>query len=49
MKSTVYAVNDFEVIPGVGKTLSKGLVDLGYRNVDELKGENPEAMYQNLT
>lgn len=35
-------------IPGVGKSLSKDLVDLGYQNVNDLKDENPETMYQNL-
>ncbi len=38
----------FQTIPGVGKSLSKDFVDLGYRKVNGLKGETPEAMYQNL-
>jgi hypothetical protein len=37
-----------QAIPGVGKSLSKDLVDLGYQTVEELKNENPEAMYHNL-
>ena len=39
---------EFQIIPGVGKSLGKDLVDLGYREVNDLKGENPETMYQNL-
>ena len=38
----------FEIIPGVGKKISQELVDLGYRKVSELRGEDPEIMYQNL-
>lgn len=39
---------DLQKIPGVGRSISKDLVDLGYRKINELKGENPETMYQNL-
>jgi len=39
---------DLQKIPGVGRSISKDLVDLGYRKVNELKGKNPETMYQNL-
>lgn len=42
------ALKEFQTIPGVGKSLSQDLVDLGYQKVNELKDENPEAMYQNL-
>lgn len=42
------AVKEFQIVPGVGESLSKDLVDLGYRKVNKLKGENPETMYQNL-
>jgi len=39
---------EFQKIPGVGKSLSKDFVDLGYRHIDELKDLSPEAMYHNL-
>lgn len=42
------ANKEFQIIPGVGKNLSKDLVDLGYQKTNELKDENPETMYQNL-
>ena len=39
---------ELQKIPGIGKNLSKDLIDLGYRAVNELAGENPETMYQDL-
>lgn len=39
---------EFQTIPGIGKSLSKDLVDLGYRKIIDLKDENPETMYQKL-
>ncbi len=42
------AQKNLQAIPGVGKSLSKDLADLGYQAVEELKNENPETMYQNL-
>jgi hypothetical protein len=44
----VYSIREFQAIPGVGKSLAQDLVDLGYRKVADLRGENPEKMYQNL-
>jgi len=38
----------FEIIPGVGKSISRDFLDLGYRSVQELKTENPEQMYTKL-
>jgi len=35
-------------IPGVGPSLSKDLRDLGYREVADLVGEDPEKMYARL-
>jgi hypothetical protein len=39
---------EFQTIPGIGKSLSKDLVDLGYRKIIDLKDEDPETMYQKL-
>jgi hypothetical protein len=39
---------NFLIIPGVGKSLSKKLVELGYKEVSDLVGKNPERMYKNL-
>ena len=42
------SAKELQIIPGVGKSLSQDLVDLGYRKVEDLRGEDPERMYQNL-
>ena len=39
---------ELQRIPGVGKSLSKDLFDLGYTTVNDLKSQNPESMYDNL-
>lgn len=40
--------SEFQKIPGVGKKMSQDFVELGYRTVEDLVGESPEAMYQNI-
>jgi len=42
------AIKQLQIIPGIGKSLSRDLVDLGYQDVNELKNENPDFMYQKL-
>ena len=42
------ALKELQIIPGIGKSLSQDLVDLGHRKVNDLKGADPEEMYQNL-
>lgn len=34
--------SDLTAIPGVGKSMEKHLLDLGYTSVASLKGEDPE-------
>jgi hypothetical protein len=41
-------LKDFQIIPGVGPNIAQDLVDLGYKSVEELCGENPEKMYHDL-
>jgi hypothetical protein len=38
-----------EVIPGIGKSLSRDLWRLGIREVADLKGKNPLEMYERLS
>lgn len=38
----------FEVIPGIGTSLASDLDSLGYKVVQDLRGENPEEMYDRL-
>ena len=42
------SLKELQTIQGVGESLSRDLVDLGYRKVNDLKGKNPENIYQNL-
>lgn len=39
---------DLQAIPGVGPSIAKDLQDLGFYQVQDLCGENPESMYRNL-
>ena len=48
MDKRMESQKEFQTIPGVGRSLSKDLVDLGYKNIDDLRDANPEKMYQNL-
>lgn len=41
-------LKQFRKIPGVGKSIAEDLWNLGYRSLDDLKGEDPEQMYENL-
>ncbi len=40
---------NLQVIPGIGKSLSEDLFELGYRDVGELRGEDPQSMYDELS
>ena len=42
------SLKELQIIPGIGKSLSQDLVDLGCRKVSDLKDADPEDMYQNL-
>jgi len=39
-------LKNLQKIPGIGKSIAQDLYDLGYRKVEDLKGENPEIMYE---
>jgi hypothetical protein len=39
---------DLRTIPGVGPSIEIDLVDLGIRAVQELKGRNPDQLYDDL-
>ena len=40
--------DDLQAIPGVGLSLSQDLTDLGYQRVSQLRGVDPERMYEQL-
>jgi pathogenicity locus Cdd1 protein len=48
IKTKKFQLTKFQAIPGVGKSIAQDFVDLGYGEVDELRTEDPEEMYQNL-
>lgn len=35
-------------IPGVGPSIARDLEDLGYRRVADLRGQDPESMFERL-
>ncbi|MBI3231218.1 MAG: pathogenicity locus [Burkholderiales bacterium] len=40
------ALKDLRRIPGVGKSIALDFYAQGFRSVDELKGREPDALYQ---
>lgn len=40
--------SEFRKIPGVGPSIARDFVDLGFSMVSDLKAQNPELMYENL-
>lgn len=40
---------DLQRIPGVGPSIERDLVDLGIRGVEELRGQDPEQLYERLS
>ena len=38
--------NDLETIPGVGKSIAEDLRNIGIHSVAELKGKDPEKLYE---
>lgn len=41
-------LNQFRQIPGVGSSIAEDIYNLGFRSIDELRGQNPEEMYFKL-
>jgi hypothetical protein len=39
---------ELQTIPGVGPSIARDLIDLGFTSVSSLKGAGPESMYQRL-
>ena len=42
------SLKELQTIPGIGKSLSRDLFDLGIRRVGDLKGRDPERLYRRL-
>lgn len=41
-------LEEFRNIPGVGKSIAEDLWNLGLRSVEDLKGKDPQKLYENL-
>jgi len=49
MKTTVNKndiLKQLQTIPGIGKSISLDLWNLGIRSVENLKGKNPQKLYE---
>ena len=42
------ALRELRRIPGVGPAVAQDLFELGFRRVESLRGEDPEALYERL-
>lgn len=42
------AIRELKKIPGVGKTIAQYFVDIGIQSTQDLKGQNPEELYNRL-
>jgi hypothetical protein len=40
--------SDLQTIPGVGPSVERALVDLGFARVTELEGHDPDRLYDDL-
>jgi hypothetical protein len=47
MKNKIVS-KELQAIPGIGPSIARDLIDLGYIHISELKGAVPESMYQRL-
>ena len=45
---TTKQLNDLRQIPGVGKAIAQHLADAGINSIQDLKGQIPETLYQQL-
>jgi len=46
MKNNLKAIKELTVIPGVGKSIAEDLTNIGIYSVEELKGKDPEDIYE---
>ncbi len=46
MESKLQSLKELTRIPGVGKSIANDLWDIGIRSIADLRGRDPEALYQ---
>lgn len=44
--STAQAIKTLTAIPGVGKSIARDLYNIGIRQLDDLKGKDPQMLYE---
>jgi len=48
MTRTPTTSKTLQIIPGIGPSLASDLLDLGVREVEDLRGRSPQEMYESL-
>ncbi|MGA2296860.1 MAG: helix-hairpin-helix domain-containing protein [FCB group bacterium] len=48
IKTKVQILKELQTIPGVGKSISQDLWDLGIRSIDDLKNKKPQKLYDEM-
>jgi hypothetical protein len=48
LRVSTRAETDLQTIPGVGRRIAHDLVDLGYHSKADIRGEDPQLMYERL-
>lgn len=43
-----HILKQFQIIPGVGKSVAEDLYDMGFRSVAELRNKNPQKLYDDF-
>ena len=46
--TSVTILQDFQIIPGVGKSIAQDLYNMGFRSLTDLKKKDPEKLYTDL-
>ena len=45
--TTTQTIKALTIIPGVGKSIATDLYNIGIRHIEDLKGKDPEVLYDN--
>lgn len=45
--TTSHSIKELTKIPGVGKSIAMDLYHIGIRQIDDLKGKDPQELYSN--
>ncbi len=45
--TSVQTIKELTIIPGIGKSIASDLYNIGIKHIDDLKGKDPEVLYDN--